>query len=335
MAGNEKSGVRIMYKIILILYVVAVLITSACSKTGQGVGNPLEKPSDTFKYPSTEVGSILDGEKCKKIKDVTWDHTYNVVDGLDYYQMKVVTDAGLDQDIYLLKVDLSKGLEAKVAISSETTSSVWMRQELSKMAVHVHSSQKPLYAIVNADFCDNREPIKPRGPVHSDGVIWASTYSLDPQYPQQGLSYVGITDEGRMVIGSREDYEAAKHTLKECTGAGVILVQDSKIQGGMVDAKTKRDPRTAIGYTGDNEVWILVVDGRHGTLGMLYPEMASIFHSLGCEAAVNLDGGGSTEMIVRNPLTNDLQICNWPSDPTDGDGGVERPRPTAWAIVKK
>ena len=68
---------------------------------------------------------------------------------------------------------------------------------------------------------------------------------------------------------------------------------------------------------------------------MNYSEMASIFFALDCQMAVNMDGGGSTEMIARNPKTGKIQICNWPSDPTDGDGGVERKRPTAWAVVKK
>ena len=109
---------------------------------------------------------------------------------------------------------------------------------------------------------------------------------------------------------------------------------DSEIQGGLVNS-SGRDPRTAIGYTSDNIVWMLAVDGRHGTTGMTYAEMASIFKGLGCEAAVNLDGGGSTEMLVRNPETGTIDICNWPSDPTDGEGGQERPRLNAWAVVKK
>lgn len=322
-------------KFIYCLCVLSALVMTSCDEPGQGIGNPLEKPSVPTGYPSTDVGRILDGDRCRKVTDVTWDLTYNVADGLDYYQMKLVTDAGEKQDVYLLRADLSKELEAKVAISPETTSSEWVRQELSKMASAMNTQSNPVYAMVNADFCDNREPIKPRGPVHCDGVVWTSSYSLDPAFAQQGLSYVGVTREGRMVIGTREEYDAVKDDLTDCTGAGVILVRDSQIQGGMVDKPTKRDPRTAIGYTSDNVVWILVVDGRHGTLGMLYPEMASIFHALGCEAAVNLDGGGSTEMLVRNPLTGDMQICNWPSDPTDGEGGQERPRLNAWAIVKR
>ncbi len=322
-----------MLKHISSLCVSIALIVSSCSKYGPGIGNPLDKVSEGF--PKTDIGKLLEGDKCRKITDVTWDNTYNVTAGLDYYQLKVITEAGDKQSIYLLRADLSKGISARVAISSETTSSLWARQELSKMAASMHTTARPVYAMVNADFCDNREPIRPRGPVHCNGVQWASTYSLDPQFKQQGLSYVGMTDAGKMTIGTRENYESVKNSLKECTGAGVILVQDSKIQGGMVVTATQRDPRTAIGYTTDNVVWILVVDGRHGTLGMTYEEMASIFHALGCEAAVNLDGGGSTEMLVRNPLSGVMEICNWPSDPTNGEGGQERPRPNAWAIVKK
>ena len=90
---------------------------------------------------------------------------------------------------------------------------------------------------------------------------------------------MGVDFNGKMVIGANADYAAARKSLKECTGAGVIMIQDSKIQGGFVETMS-RDPRTAIGYTSDNIVWILVVDGRHGTAGMTYGEMASIFHSL-------------------------------------------------------
>lgn len=286
------------------------------------------------KYPATDVGTLLKGSLCQKISDVTWDTTYRVTFGLDYYKMKVVTDARESQDMYLLRTDLSKGLDLRVAISDQTTSSTWYRQALSEMAANLNTVANPLYGMINADFCDNREPINPRGPVHCDGRIWHSVFDLDPSLTHQGLSYVGITDEGRITIAPSSSYESAKSSLRECTGAGVILLMDSEIQGGLVNS-SGRDPRTAIGYTSDNIVWMLAVDGRHGTTGMTYAEMASIFKGLGCEAAVNLDGGGSTEMLVRNPETGTIDICNWPSDPTDGEGGQERPRLNAWAVVKK
>ena len=47
---------------------------------------------------------------------------------------------------------------------------------------------------------------------------------------------------------------------------------------------------------------------------MTYDEMGSIFVALGCKKAVNLDGGGSTQMLVRDPQTLATSLVNKPSD---------------------
>ena len=288
---------------------------------------------DTKVYPQTNFGKLFKGDMSSRVVDVVWDTTYNVTRGLDYYQFQVITDVQEKLDLYLLRCDMSKGLDVKTVISTETTSSTWHLQNLRDMAAGISTDANPVYAIVNADFSDKRTPIRPRGPVHCNGNVWCSTFSLDPEYTHQGLSYIGMTHDGKMTIGLRENYESAKSSLKECTGAGYILLEDSKIVGR---GSTSRDPRTAIGYTSNNIIWILAVDGRHkGTEGMTYSEMSTIFFDLGCESAVNMDGGGSTQMLTRNPYTGKLEMRNWPSDPTDGEGGQERPRLTAWAIVKK
>lgn len=284
--------------------------------------------------PKTDAGKILEGDSSSKVNDVIEDTAFVVAPGLDYYQMKIVTDAFEKMDFYLLRLDPSKGLDLRVAISDETTSSEWVRQAPSAMAAHMDAPSAPVYAIVNADFCDNRIPIRPRGPVHCNGKVWSSSYSIDPKFTQQALSYVGVDYDGNVIIAPSAGYAAARKTLKECTGAGVILLQDSEIQGGFVNSPS-RDPRTAIGYTPDNVVWILMADGRHkGVKGMTYLEMASIFKALGCEAAVNLDGGGSSQMLVKDPQTGRLEMRNWPSDPHIGFGGRERPRLNGWVIMK-
>ena len=291
-------------------------------------------PSDEDADPVTDAGKILEGDQCPKVTNVLWDTTYVVTPGMDYYQMRIVTDAGEKMDMYLIRADLSKGLDLRAAISDETTSSKWLRQNPSAMAAHMDSPECPVYAAINADFCDNREPIRPRGPIHCNGKVWASSYSIDPRLPQQALSYVGVDYDGKVSIAPSAEYESASKSLKECSGAGVILLMDSQIQGGYVNGSS-RDPRTALGYTSENVLWILAVDGRHkGTEGMTYLEMASIFQALGCVAAVNLDGGGSTQMLVRNPQTDEIDMCNWPSDPHAGFGGRERPRLNSWLIMK-
>ena len=313
---------------------VPVIITSG----GQSVKGDFYflKPTPTEehpKYPQTDAGKVLKGELCSKIIGVMWDTTYNVTAGLDYYQMTVKTDAAEMQKIYLLKTDPSKGLDVKVALPGTTTSSGWKTQTLTTMAGNMNTTSKPVYAMINGDFWNTKSPIKPRGPVHCGGKVWSSSWDNDPSVTQQALSYVGVTNDGKMTIAPRDSYATAKSSLKECTGAGVVMVLNSEIQN--LAAMTGRDPRTAIGYTPGNIVWMLTVDGRHGTKGMTYAEMASVFHGLGCVAAANLDGGGSAQMLVKNPLTGKRMITNWPSDPDEGEGGQERAVINGWAVVKK
>lgn len=64
------------------------------------------------------------------------------------------------------------------------------------------------------------------------------------------------------------------------------------------------DPRTAIGYTSNKHVIMLTADGRGSSMGVSLTELASIMISLGCVDAMNLDGGGSTQMAVPNLYVN-------------------------------
>lgn len=290
-------------------------------------------PGDQPQYPQTEIGKILKGDLVPKIIDVMWDTTYNITAGMDFYQMKIKTDAAEKQDIYLLRTDPSQGLDVKVVLPSTTTSSSWKKQTLTRMADNINTTSKPVYAMINGDFWNMDSPINPRGPVHCGGKIWSSAWDYDPKVSQQALSYVGMTNDGKMTIGLRDSYASAKKSLKECTGAGVVMILDAQIQN--LATMSGRDPRTAVGYTEGNIVWMLTVDGRHGTKGMTYAEMASVFSGLGCVAAANLDGGGSAQMLVKNPLTGKRIITNWPSDPDEGAGGQERPVINGWTIVKK
>ena len=63
-----------------------------------------------------------------------------------------------------------------------------------------------------------------------------------------------------------------------------------------------RHPRTAIGLDADApRAWLVVVDGRQPGLseGASLNDLIAIFRELGAEDAMNLDGGGSTTLVVR------------------------------------
>ncbi|MFE1442556.1 phosphodiester glycosidase family protein [Streptomyces sp. NPDC058739] len=88
----------------------------------------------------------------------------------------------------------------------------------------------------------------------------------------------------------------------------------------------RRNPRTAAGTTVDGRIVLLTADGRRPghSAGLTVPETAAVMRALGAVNAVNLDGGGSTAMIVGNRLQGR------PSDATgerpDGDALMLLPR---------
>lgn len=70
--------------------------------------------------------------------------------------------------------------------------------------------------------------------------------------------------------------------------------------------RERRHPRTAVGVAADGSALLVVVDGRwpeHG-LGMTLLELARELQALGAADAVNLDGGGSTTLVVGGAVAN-------------------------------
>ncbi len=85
----------------------------------------------------------------------------------------------------------------------------------------------------------------------------------------------------------------------------VNVTYNEEIMWGSGVGYDNRDPRTAVGYTANNHVIMIVADGRQSTSqGVGLPELAQIMIDLGCVEAMNLDGGGSTQMVVGNQLVN-------------------------------
>jgi hypothetical protein len=73
-----------------------------------------------------------------------------------------------------------------------------------------------------------------------------------------------------------------------------------------------RHPRTLIGVDADGAIWMAAIDGRqpNHSIGMTLPDLARLAERLALRDALNLDGGGSTTMVVKG------RIVNKPSDPT-------------------
>ena len=93
--------------------------------------------------------------------------------------------------------------------------------------------------------------------------------------------------------------------------AGPVLMHDGKIRVTSNEevffGSTIPDihPRTAAGYRNSGELVLLVVDGRQvDSRGVDLQELAILMRDLGCVEAINLDGGGSSAMVVDGKLLN-------------------------------
>ena len=78
-----------------------------------------------------------------------------------------------------------------------------------------------------------------------------------------------------------------------------------------------RHPRSAVGLSVDaRTLYILAIDGRQEShsRGVTLGELANIFIRVGAHNAINLDGGGSSSLVIKDPGTGAFAIANQPSD---------------------
>lgn len=94
---------------------------------------------------------------------------------------------------------------------------------------------------------------------------------------------------------------------------GPVLLNNSEISVGEneeVGMAMASNPRTAVGYLGNNHYVFVVSDGRTSeSAGLSLYELASFMKEIGVVDGYNLDGGGSSTMvfkgeIINNPTTN-------------------------------
>ena len=94
--------------------------------------------------------------------------------------------------------------------------------------------------------------------------------------------------------------------------SGPLLIKDAILQD-LPDMKftNNRHPRTCLGINEESIIFV-TIDGRSETAaGMNLFEVQNFLLDLGCQDAINLDGGGSTSMWIK-----DKGLVNMPSDKT-------------------
>ena len=130
------------------------------------------------------------------------------------------------------------------------------------------------------------------------------------------LSGVKIGDQVKVKIDIDQKWRDAQFIL----AAGPLLVKDGKRNISMPTSTSfvsGINPRTAVAVDASGkQVFFVTVDGRQKgfSVGTSLTKLADYLISIGAKYAINLDGGGSTTMAVRQLGTNTPVVVNKPSD---------------------
>jgi hypothetical protein len=152
-------------------------------------------------------------------------------------------------------------------------------------------------------------PAAVSGPAVTDGKLWGPA--------EKARAALVIDAQKHPAID--EVKQPPKDALQVIAGSNVIVRDGKNVAppGEKPGLAKGPHPRTAVGIADDGKTLVLaVIDGRKPgeAIGMSLKETAEVMLKYGCAQAMNLDGGGSSVLAIRDPKTHKMQILNHPSD---------------------
>lgn len=147
----------------------------------------------------------------------------------------------------------------------------------------------------------------------------------EPQNDRLRATLVMQEDERAVILSDAMSLPAK--TRWAVSGNAVVVAKGQVVS---TDAAGTRHPRTAAGLSADGKtLFLLVVDGRAPThsIGANMFELGELLVSFGAHDAINLDGGGSTAMVIKDNATGVYAVANRPSEVVTGQIGIPAERP--------
>jgi len=193
-------------------------------------------------------------------------------------------------------------------------------------------------------------------PVYIDKNAFNDTSSLDARFPglykvvveNNVITYISwagetvkVPDNGYLIVfngTNATDYlsplavgQSAEtkvtssfdlNSIETAISGGGIFMQNGMKNADTGEMATGRQPRTLLGLSADKKTLkLIVVDGQRtgGTnvsIGANIDECVGILQNEGCAYAMNLDGGGSSTMAVKDNISGATDIVNSPAEGT-------------------
>lgn len=140
----------------------------------------------------------------------------------------------------------------------------------------------------------------PHGTVIQNGKVVS-----DFQDANMGGGFIGFTKENKLVLGKMTKEEALEVEYRDAIEFGPFLIVNGKSSFIKGNGGWGIAPRTAIGQRKDGIVLFLVINGRlPSSIGADMVDLTEIMENYGAYNAANLDGGSSSELVIKNKIIN-------------------------------
>lgn len=203
-----------------------------------------------------------------------------------------------DSDIYVADITVSDASALKTALANNTYG-----RNITDTTSDIADENNAVLAI-NGDYYGARQS----GYVIRNGKLYRNTSG------DRDALVIQKNGEFKFVSESETSAEQLLQAgALQVFSFGPVLLNNSEISVGEneeVGMAMASNPRTAVGYLGNNHYVFVVSDGRTSeSAGLSLYELASFMKEIGVVDAYNLDGGGSSTMvfkgeIINNPTTN-------------------------------
>lgn len=213
-------------------------------------------------------------------------------EGNDLY--KVIEIKGASYQGYLVVLyDPSK-------ISIATTAYLGVRgQDI----LTVSKRENAIIAMNAGGFYDpdwNSNGALPHGTVISNGKVVS-----DYEDARMGGGFICFTNENKLVLSKMSKEEALNIGCRDAVEFGPYLIVNGKSSFINGNGGWGIAPRSAIGQRKDGIVLMLVINGRIPTsIGASMRDLTEVMERYGAYNASNLDGGSSTELVIKNEIIN-------------------------------
>lgn len=270
--------------------------------------------NQTYKSPLTK--KITD--KVNLVKRVVADTLTEIAPGVKQTTISYIDYADRPMRLFIVEADLNNpNITIKAGTPNNRTQ--FAKQIVSDIARTQDTAGSRVLVAINGDYF-NVTSGEPQSILYKNGVAVKQLFRLCAL-----CTFLSIDKTGIPSIVSKDRVPLIDSTkIQNAVGGFHWLVRDS---AKVVQGDPSIEPRTAVGVAANRVVYFVVIDGRKSDYsnGMSFGQLSDVFFALGVKDAINLDGGGSSTLVVKEGTA--FQVKNRPSD------GMERPVANAITIV--